>query len=384
MKSTNINTLKIGGGGAEPSNNNAFDLTQKEHFYNVDFLRFIGACIIFLFHYLWYRLCTIDNTFKNLIFVGTGYLFVSYFFIIAGFFLVYTFNNNLSVMDFIKKKICRFWPLIAFGILLYGIADILGFIKHFDLYRNILSLLFLENAGVTLKWGNIGHDWFVSVLFFVSIFYFYIFKYFKKTSYNFFISILVILGYTFLVHVTKGSIGGHIKTVNNFFNIGIIIGLTGLGLGYLLHEFYQYLKSQPFVKSLKSTVIYTFIEAYLLCFVIYETGFHKIHFDNKIILIVAFVGLFLTFLLKRGIISNLLNNKFSAILGQYTFSLYMTHGALWVYLKQLILLHKSLCVAHPYLCLLGCFITCFIFAILTYHFVEVPAGKFLKKKFFPQ
>ena len=52
-------------------------------------------------------------------------------------------------MDFIKKKICRLWPLIAFGILLYGIADILGFIKHFDLYGNILSLLFLENAGVT-------------------------------------------------------------------------------------------------------------------------------------------------------------------------------------------------------------------------------------------
>ena len=387
METRDMTEFQAEGGGGQLSDNNSFSPAAKERFLNVDFLRFVFAMFIFLHHFCAKgRLGGLGDAFKELVVnTSTNYIAVQYFFIIAGFFLIYTLNKNLSMMDFIKKKIIRLWPLIAFVVCLYLLADILGVIKHFDLYGNILSLLFLENSGVSLKWGNVGHDWFISVLFIISIFYFYIFKYFKKTSYNFFIPILVLIGYTFFVHATKGSIGGHIKTINNFLNLGMINGLTGMGLGYLIHEFYQYLKTLPFVNTIKSTIIYTVIEGYLLGFVFYESGFHKMHFNNKIILVVGFSVLFITFLLKRGLISRFFDNKVSAILGHYSLSLYMTHGFLWNVLNHYwIKAHKEICLGHPYLSVGGCFIICLIFAVLTYHFVEVPAGKYLKKKFFPQ
>lgn len=316
---------------------------------------------------------------------SNNYIAVQYFFIIAGFFLVYTFDKKLLVINFIKKKIIRLWPLIAFVFCLYLIAYYLGVIKHFDLYGNILSLLFLVNSGISLNKSNIGHDWFISVLFFISIFYFYIYKHFDKKKSSFFISILVLLGYTFFVHATNGSVSGDIKTINNIINLGMLNGLTGMGLGYIIHEFYLYLKEQPYTKSIKSIFTYTILEGLLLGFVIYESGFHKFHFNNKIVLVIAFSFLFITFLLKRGLISKFLDNKISTIIGNYSLSLYITHGFLWniihyYWLKS----HQEICIAHPYFCILGCFITCLIFAILTYHLVEVPAGKFLKKKFFPQ
>ena len=380
-----INSSRLGG-GVEPSSNKALCEKQTPRFYNVEFLRFLLIISIFLVHY-----CSSNGRFGG--FGGTfaefskntecGYLAVHYFFIIAGFFLAYTFNKNLSVIDFIKKKIIRLWPLILFMTGLYLLTKGLGLIKHFDLYGNVFSLCFLSNSGLTLKWGNIGHDWFISVLFWISIFYFYIFKYFKKSSYNFAISVLVILGYTFLIHVTKGHLWGHIHTTNNIFNWGMWYGISGMGLGYLVHEFYQYLISQPFVNTIKSSIIYTIIEGYLLGFVVYESGFHKMSFDNKFILIVAFVGLFLTFLLKRGFISKLLDNKFSYILGRYTFAMYLTHAFLWVYFYNYwIKAHKDICLLHPYMSVFVCFVLCFVFAVITYHLVEVPAGKYLKRKFF--
>ncbi len=373
-------------GGVNPSDNKGYGQYLKPYFYNIGFLRFVCVLLIFLVHY-----CSkshfgaLGGIYENFMASGEcGYMAVHFFFIMAGFFLALTFKKELSVIDFIKKKIIRLWPLVVWVLILFLIADVVGIVKHFDLYNNILSLLFLSNSGVSLRWGNIGHDWFISVLFFVSIFYFYIFKYFKKTSYNFFIPILVLLGYTFLVHVTNGRLWGHIHTTNNIFNWGMLYGISGMGLGYLVYEFYQYLKLQPFVDSIKSIIVYTIAEGYLLGFVVYESGFHKMKFDNKIILIVAFVGLFILFLLKRGLVSKVLDNKFSLIMGQYTFAFYMTHGFLKNIMKYYwINPHKDICLLHPYLSVFCSFVLCFVFAVITYHLVEVPAGKYLKKKLFP-
>lgn len=357
---------------------------SKEKFLNVELLRFIFCVIIFFAHYYMIgRLGFYHGEFDALAAnVRNGYMAVEYYFIIAGFFLIYTFKQGQSVMDFIKTRIIRLWPLVFFLFVLYMAAGCLGVVK-FRLYSNVLSLLLLENIGITLKWGNMGHDWFVSVLFFVSIFYFYIFKYFKKTTYNFFIPIIVLLCYTFLVHKSNGGMGQHIKTYYGFFNGGILRGLGGMGLGYILYLFYSYLKTQPFINTMKTAIIYTIIEGYLLGFVIYETGLHKMSFNNNIILVVAFCGLFLTFLLKRGFVSKLLDNKFSAILGRYSFALYMTHGCLWEFFKHYwVNSHVKTVVIHPYLISIVMFLTAFIFAIITYHCVEIPAGKYLKKKLF--
>lgn len=309
---------------------------------------------------------------------------VEYFFIIAGFLLSYTFKNQ-SIIDFIKNKIIRLWPVLFFSVLLFLFADILGAIKHFETYANILSLLFLENVGVTLKWGNVGHDWFISVLFYVSIFYFYIFKNFDKKVYNFVILIMVLLGYTFLVHVTNGSIGEHLKTYNNIINVGLVHGLSAMGLGYLLHEMFIYFKSLKGNTTIKSIVVYSILEAYLLGFVVYESILHKMNFQNKIILVVAFCGLLLLFLLKKGFVSKILNNKFSNHIGKYSYSMFLTHRFVWVMMNYyLIKPNLEWVKLHPVATVTLLVINVIIFSIFTYHLVEVPGAKFLKKVFYQE
>lgn len=356
----------------------------KEKLCNIEALRFIFCIIIFIHHYYGKFRLGIYGGELDFLKVNTlnGYMAVEYFFIIAGFFLIYKFKQNQPVTDFIKTKIIRLWPLVAFLFILYMIVGCFGLVK-FKLYPNILALLLLENIGITLKWGNIADDWFVSVLFFVSIFYFYIFKYFKKTTYNFFIPIVVLLCYTFLIQQSNGGMGEHIKTYYGIFNCGLLRGIGGMGLGYLIYQFYSYLNNQTFVNNLKSSIIYTVIEGYLFGFVVYETGFHKISFNNRIILVITFCGLLLTFLLKRGFLSKLLDNKFSVILGRYSFALYMTHCFLWHLFKHYwVDSHVNTIITHPYLTGIGMFIIAFIFAIFAYHCVEIPAGKYLKKKLF--
>ena len=356
----------------------------KEKFLNVEILRFIFCVIIFISHYynkirLGFYGGELDALKTN---THNGFMAVEYFFIIAGFFLIYTFKQKESVIDFIKNKITRLWPLVAFLFILYMVAGWFDIIK-FQLYPNVLALLMMENIGITTKWGNMGHSWFVSALFFVSIFYFYIFKYFKKTTYNFFIPIIVLLSYTFLIQQSNGGMGQHIKTYYGILNGGILRAVGGMGLGYLIYQVYNYIKTQPFINNIKSKITYTIIEGYLLGFVVYETGLHKISFNNKIILVIAFCGLFLTFLLKRGFVSKLFDNKLSAIFGRYAFALYMTHGFLWNLFKHYWAdSHVNVILAHPYLTGIGMFIIAFIFAIFTYHLVEIPAGKYLKKKLF--
>ena len=116
METRDMTEFQAEGGGGQLSDNNSFSPAAKERFLNVDFLRFVFAVCIFVFHYYRpYRLAGLGGEFKALINItSSGYVAVQYFFIIAGFFLVYTLNKNLSVIDFIKKKIIRLWPLIAF------------------------------------------------------------------------------------------------------------------------------------------------------------------------------------------------------------------------------------------------------------------------------
>ncbi len=384
MKPTNINTLELGGGGL--NNSNTFNQIQKEHFFNVDFLRFIFIFVIFLHHLFNPNFLGFDkNSFSSFINnTRLGSLCIFFYFIVSGFFLTYTFDKNLSVIDFIKKKIIRFWPLVAFGIFVFCILGIFG-ISKFSFYNNIFSLFLLSNVGITFSLSNNGPDWFVSSLFFISTLYFYIFKYFKKTTYDFFIAIFVIFSFIFLLHATKGELYGHIKTTAFVFNHGLLRAFGGIGLGYFIHEFYLYLKSLNYKQTPLSFFIYTGFEIYILSFLIYETMLHKMHFNNKMIIIIGFVLLFLLFLLKRGFLSKILNHKFSTFLGKYTFAIFLTHYAVLECFTQLWFKKDiSFALTHPLLIIVITFLTSLIFAIITYHFVEVPAGKFLKKKFFPQ
>lgn len=343
---------------------------------NIDFLRIFLIICIMVFHLL-------QKTHLGIYFPHAseqslyGDKSVEMFFVLSGFFLLYTFNEKISLFEFLKKKFIRFMPVIIFIGICYFV---LSCCTNMDFYKYdiIFDFLFLNNIGITLSSSNILGSWFVSVIVFVSLFYFYLIKYFDRKYTNIIIAIISYLSLVLLVNLTNGTLGGHIKIYNNFLNSGLLRGLSFMGIGYIICCIYNYLK--PTFKDYKLTVLkfllYSICEIYLFIFLINNLLFHKIAFSNKLILVFAFVVLFWLFLLNRGGLSSLCNSYLFSLLSKYTYSIFITH--LFVYKVLSYSLWES--SINKYLI---AFLTLFIaifFGIITYYLVEKPFYKILKNK----
>lgn len=360
---------------------------EKKRFFNIDFLRFIFAIIIILYHF-----CHAGKgsfflgTFKNISEVANfssmtsfGNLAVDFFFIIAGFFLFYRRDFGIKISDFVKSRIIRLYPLV----LLYSIISILfGFfvykINNYIPYEQILRLLLIDNIGLNLV--HSGITWYVSVLFWCSLFYFYIIKYFEKKYIDLFIPLIIIFCYSFLIHAYKGNITGHTQSFDFIYNAGVLRGLAGLGLGIIIAKIYSELGDLNNKISFYSKIIYSIAEGVLLYFVINFTCLKKLSYYSNFIIIVAFAILFFLFLLNKGYISNLLNNRFLGYLGRYTYSIFIIHRFVQNTIKIYVLpINTNFVSNHIYITIFLVTLLCIIAGIITYYLIEKPSFNYLKK-----
>ena len=92
------------------------------------------------------------------------------FFIISGYFLYKNIieNKDVSIAQFIWKKIIRLAPVLIFSVLL-GVI----FFKQ-NIYSAIFNSLFLQCIGLSLDYKGI--NWYISPLFWTLIFYYAVFK----------------------------------------------------------------------------------------------------------------------------------------------------------------------------------------------------------------
>lgn len=303
---------------------------------------------------------------------------VDFFFIISGFFLFLTTNFNQNFMDFAKKKLIRFMPTILFVLILYFVFSLftpLSFARH----ENIFTILNIQNVGLTFKNGNVPASWFVSSLFWTLCFYFYLYKCVDNKIFNLITACIVFFCYSLWIH-TEGI---NYLNVAYVFNRGMIRAFAGVGTGYFLLMIYKDNIEKIKAKSINlwQKLCITVLECYLFGFIFYYLCFHKSAYNNKMIMIIAFIGLFSLFIIKKGYLSKLLENNFSVFLGQFAFAIFLTHQfiiKLWHY--YICKAHSEWVIANPILNLVLLFIIIIIFGIFTYYFVERPCTKYLKNK----
>lgn len=353
--------------------------------FNIDFFRFIFTLSIIFYHLQF----TLFNSFpevhlyrKLLKTTWSGDQAVEFFFIISGFFIYYTFKNA-SIFDFIKKKIIRLWPVLFFCFILKLIVyPLIG--RNPDGWNLLLSLFFLDGSGWNIV--TVGETWFVSVLFWVSLFYYYLLKNFDKKIYILIIALLTWFSYSFELHANVGGIRGVETTWGYIFNSGILRGSGGIGLGFLIAYFIKdhlatYVKDDIEISS-QLLITIGIIESFLLLFVIAIPLFIKNPFNNIIIVILAFTILFILFVLKRGFVSVFFNKKYWGWGGKYTFSIYLTHLIVIYSLKPFWDSNRDFVVDHPVLNILLAIIFGCFFGIFVYHTIEVPGASLLKKILF--
>lgn len=330
---------------------------KKNYIKEINFLRFFSITSVIIYHY-----------FPKII--PKGYLGVDLFFVISGFLIsLYLYREiptkNFRLSIFYNRRIKRIIPatifllffvsLIAF--ILFTNVDLIKFSKSL-----IYSIFFSSNFFFWLDGGYFGpndklkpllHFWSLGVeeqfyIFFPALFYFII-KYLKsKTLIFYLILILTILSLFFNIFLI--NLGGSNPA---FFLLPTRIWNFGFGILAMLIFVSQ-------KKKHNNLEIFFYISFLTLGF------FYKIpHLpENFLIIFFSFMILKKQFP-KRFSLDFIIHNKIVQYIGLISFSLYLWHWPLLVFVEYYFVYELDL--SKRVLTLL---ITC-IFSVISYHFVEI-------------
>lgn len=357
---------------------------------SINSLRFILALIIVYCHYFSYELQK-TNLFTDVEMVNrihpkvsNAFLVVEMFFIISGFFLYKTYKNHKDFIAFVKSKITRLWPGLFISTISLILLGWTSPIFQTNKYSELLNLLFCQANGLSLDWHFV--NWYISSLFWCSIFYFYIIKNFDKKISNIIIALFTFGSYVILVQ--KGLFGARIDLHGIFIN-AMLRGFAGIGLGYFIGILFEKYKSQSpenlnKKEKVKQFVIYSAIEVYTFIFLINNLIFHKLNYPNKFVYIVYFVALFWCLLMDKGIISRLLSLNFLSSAGKYSYTIYVLHEPItWGLITPFLWTPlAAICHTHPAAMLILIPISIVILiSALVYKFLETPLKSCLKQRF---
>lgn len=344
-----------------------------EKIFNIGFIRILFTLEIIYFHLfcqpntLFAMYPSTFSQYHNL--TSHGYLGVEMFFIMAGFFLFFSTRKNISFKDFFVNKFVRLWVVPAFALLCFIILALFG-LGDLHILQDILHLLLLKNTGLTLELYDNGTAWFVSVLFWVSAFYCYLATLFDKKYTNLLFVLLIYFSLVLLVNGTGGNFCEHYNMVNSFLNVGMLRGISEIGIGYLLGMTYSHRNFESKKINSLQFIIYSFLEIFLGYFCIREIFHHNVLFSNDLLYVILFTLLFYLFVLRRGIISKILDRQIFYNLGCYSYSIYIMQEVVFKVLNRTFWQHNTFIVTHPVLSINLSILCCLVIGILVYYLVE--------------
>lgn len=349
----------------------------KDYHYNIDFLRILFVLFVVYYHFIrakyviGYDLDIYNNLARNARYIGE--VCNSALFIISGYFLSNSFVKNISLFKFAFHKLMRFWPVLFFGVCSMFILSIFKLVP-FNIGANILNLFCITKVGggLAMQFNSLTPTWFVCALFWCSLFYFTLYKIINnKYVFNFVLAILIY--FNFVIYLNSPL--HDYELVGGIFSKGGCYAMANIGVGILIKMFIEEIQNKSF--NLNQPII-TFIEVGLFCYLI--QGFIYRFREELLVVLISFVVLFILFILKQGLLSKFLNNSFSKLIGKYAFSIYIMQTVIFVFFKAFLWKQEHFVINHPILIIFISLIFAIMLGVLTYHLIEEPCAKFLKKK----
>ena len=365
--------------------------SQKGYIKNIEIFRFIFACMIVVCHILALAAGVSFYEYNNFKFIFNNqqhlWMCVELFFIISGFFFIYTYKPKQSWLDFFKAKIIRLWPVMIFTILLFALCSLFKLV-HLYLMEDIFALLFLNGLRIANHTtiykglGNLHPLWFVSCLIYVSVLYRYIINNYGFKLFNLVLILIIPIG-----------IWLHLYTPDNQCiraTIYVFRALYGVGIGCALACFYINFK-ENFIKwkevistSLWKKIFISLAEIGIFAYLMF--GLFLSDMDRLVEgdLILLFIFLFLLLLLNAGYLSKLFSQNWAVTLGKYSFAIFCTHS-LWIdiskkyyFTEEVWNLVKTLPIKHPLIEIIYFglpMLIAVLFGIIVYYIIEKPVTK---------
>lgn len=359
-------------------------------FYNLDFLKFLFALVIINHHLFFLTGMFVDFVHVSPLiatmrsYAAKGYMGVEFFFILSGVWLQRTLKRSPnSINSFVWKKFMRLWPLLFFSIFCFWCASLFDLVA-FEKYSNILNLLFLQNSGLTLDFGNNASAWFVSSLFWSCLFYYILHSVLSERGFFLTVSLIAYFAFVLMVHGNNGSFNAHLKpTFYSLLNFGMLRAIAEIGLGLGVGHVYDILSKHFLSPIKKEKMIFGIIETVLFIFVFRNVAFHYFKYQNDLLMTLSIAALILVFMLKKSYLSNFLNHRFLGKLGAVSYAIYIMQEVCFIFFRKGIEFFYSDLSNLPDIAMMGIYILCIIITvsvgIICYAFVEKPIRLFLEK-----
>ncbi|MBQ3101493.1 acyltransferase [bacterium] len=351
---------------------------EKKRYYNVDFLRIVFVVLIVYYHFIKtsyvaaYHIPILENLAKNVGWAGT--IGNAILFVISGYFVFSSFlKYQEPFIKFAIRKLMRFWPTLVFAVICVGILDLFGLVK-FDVGQNILNIFLMTagSGGLTQKLTNLNVTWFICALFWCSLFYFALFKIIKsRFKFNFAVSII---SYFNIVIYLNSPLRDY-QVVHGIFSRAGAVAMALIGFGILLYQFFNKINWDN-VKT--NPIILTLLEAGLISYLTWGCVFKRFK-ETYMVMLIASVSLFVLFLINRGYISRFFNRPIFSSIGKYAFAIYIMQEVSFVFFKNYIWRNEILVTTYPVLTIFISLALSIFLGVLTYHLVENPCAKYLKK-----
>lgn len=335
--------------------------------------------------------------------VGQGWLWVDFFFILSGFIMLYVYGNSfekaVNKSNFTKyfwARFARVYPLnlitlavaLILAIYIRSIADGLDpfFQAMLDPWAAPASLVFLQGMHLFDAAPLNTPSWSLSTEWWMYMIFPFLVPFFSTLKRNGIALILLVLVFAYLALIyligpISGPFGGS-NTLNLVADFGFLRCMVGFVLGMWIHQLFKGNTGKSFFEK-DFVFIFSFV-AILVC----------MHFQvHEMITLIFFCTTILSATYNHGEIKKFLDTKPLQRLGDWSFSIYMTH-VLIIYVFWIVeiredpkyfadiraLFTKAPDYTQGLISLLILVTTTMIISWLTYKFVEIPSREYLKKK----
>ncbi len=344
----------------------------------LDGLRGLFSFMIIFYHYDKRLLPEFisENFMKN-----GAWIFVEFFFVLSGYVISYNYDLLSTKKEFwvyLKKRFIRLYPLLLFTVTLYFIFELLGntvfsgFINTPESVPSLLlatidSLLFTNSTPIfgNTDGGMNSPSWSISAEMISYILFGLVTIYLSKKHKTIFYAILITISLAIILKFKP--------PVNYFF----LRAFVSFSLGYLL---FRASKLEIQFKNWMEYLIPVSLLAVL--YMIQENTFGSAHFNGNFTINLIFFLSILILLKTNGHITKVLDSRFIQFLGKISYSVYLNH-LLWITIIPRfffdILKVEQNSFTEVGVLLFSC-VFVLGFSSLTYTYVELKGGAFLKAK----
>lgn len=347
--------------------------------YTIELLRFVFACVIVYFHILHSNIIQyVGNEPAYMIMQATNYLseyIVECFLIISGYFLYLSVKNDREkpFIEFLFDKIARLWPVFIVQTVLMVVFFKMGIKEAF------FDCFFLRATGLVPVYRGIV--WYIGPFFYMTLLTFALLKTLPKKYSMLVTSVIIYLSYAVNLNMFDGMVGREV--VLGFVSAAMLRVLGGICIGVLIaagtEEYHKVFGcssgvERKIVQLLVSATEITVGAVLARLFVFYDRPITSVS-----IIIVLFAVLLVCIVSERGVVSVLLNRPVFALLGRYSYSIYVMQQFTFNLLGKTLWKNTDFVCSNPYLTVAVSVAACVVIGVITYHLVEQPAVMLYKK-----